>query len=125
METWSEPIAGNFTIRIFLDTNVLCFYIDKTYTGVNRALEFLGNSDFAVLLSSESVLLELANLRKRTHHLKCIEESFPEDVANGNIKLDEVYKILRNEEDFDKLPYVNIVNEVKPKVFKEINDFKK
>ncbi|MDQ3130497.1 MAG: hypothetical protein M3Q99_07025 [Acidobacteriota bacterium] len=149
MESWSEPFSNYFTIRIFLDTNILSFYIDKDYESLNRALEILADSPFAVLLSSEAVLLELANVRKRLHHIQAIKNKFPKEVDNKpknnsftfriaqffitlgrthsttSMDIKKIYETIKRSEDCAELPYLDIKVDVKNKVLQEINDLKR
>ena len=149
MESWSEPFSNYFTIRIFLDTNILSFYIDKDYESLNRALEILADSPFAVLLSSEAVLLELANVRKRLHHIQAIKNKFPKEVDNKpknnsftfriaqffitlgrtqsttSMDIKKIYETIKRSEDCAELPYLDIKVDVKNKVLQEINNLKR
>lgn len=149
MESWSEPFSNYFTIRIFLDTNILSFYIDKDYASLNRALEILADSDFAVLLSSEAVLLELANVRKRFHHIQAVKSKFPKEVDNKpknnsitfriaqffitlgrtnlspSMDIKKISETIKKSEDCAELPYLDIKDDIKIKVLQEINDLKR
>ncbi len=151
MESWSEPIPSDFTIRIFLDTNILNFYIDKEYESLNRTLEILAESPFTVLLCSDAVLLELANVRKRLHHIKAVENKFATAMTSKKFKdrvprslqrilklispsllplsntldIEKIYKEIKRTEDCRELPYKEIKDDVKTKVRNEINDLKR
>lgn len=124
MEPWSELPSSHFVIKVFLDTNILCFYLDKSYPPLDRTLELLSNSSFITLVSSEIALLELAGVRKRQLYLNSILNRFPGRFTPGSVELQELDRDLKACQDFPDLSYAHVREEVAEAVLHEINDLK-
>jgi len=77
MEEWSDsPVIEHFKIKYFLDTNILVFLVDDTYTGVTKAIDILNKLEFVDLVSSKFVIFEFVGVRKKEHYLqKCVNEN--------------------------------------------------
>lgn len=122
MEPWSEPIpTNNFIIKFFLDTMILSFCLDNKYVCLNKTISFLLKSEFAAVISSEIVLLELASLRKRLFYLQAIKTKFPQIFKDGSSDLIKLEKIVMSYGDYSKLPYNDVKDKIKEVVLNEIN----
>jgi hypothetical protein len=75
MKEWSDPVIhNNFKVTFYLDTNILSFLVDKTFSGLNNCFEFLSATQFVALKSSRYVIFEYISIRKREHYLRKILE---------------------------------------------------
>ncbi len=76
MEHWSDsPVIEDFKIKYFLDTNILVFLIDDTYSGITKAFDILNNLEFVDLVSSKFVIFEFVGVRKKEHYLRiCVDD---------------------------------------------------
>lgn len=70
METWSHSPVKEFKITFFVDTNILCFLVDSTYSTLNDFFDYIKQNQLIDLISSEYVLLEFVGVRKREHYLR-------------------------------------------------------
>jgi hypothetical protein len=70
MQPWTDQPAANFKIKLYLDTNILSYILDQTYSGVTSTIQILGSNPFVQLVSSRYVIFELAGIRKREHYLR-------------------------------------------------------
>lgn len=87
MRTWSDPVVhNNFKVIFYLDTNILSYLVDKTFSGLNDCLAFLSSTDFVELKSSRYVIFEYISIRKREHYLRKIVESNTNPVT-GTVNL--------------------------------------
>ena len=69
MEKWSAQL-DNFKINFFLDTNILCFLIDNTYPALTAFIKVLAQMPVVRLFSSEYVLAELFEVRKKENYFQ-------------------------------------------------------
>ncbi|MCB0749465.1 MAG: hypothetical protein KDC90_18550, partial [Ignavibacteriae bacterium] len=76
MENWSDtPVIEDFKIKYFLDTNILIFLIDDTYSGISKAFDILNKLQFVDLVSSKFVIFEFVGVRKKEHFLRiCVND---------------------------------------------------
>lgn len=79
METWSQTPIKDFKVLFFLDTNILCYLVDGTHPNLNKFINYLADSPFSDLISSDYVLLEFIGVRKREHYLRAVLEKCKED----------------------------------------------
>ncbi len=124
MENWSDEPVDQFRIKFFLDTNILAYLIDGTYTGLTNTIEFLKKCEFANLVSSNYVIFELVGIRKREHYLR--EVLNKSTVAGGKVNISS---LLKYKDDFDA-PGVNFIDvkssiksNVETELQKIVNDF--
>lgn len=94
MEAWSDTPISQFRIKFFLDTNVLAYLVDKTYSGLLTTIDYLKNCVFCDLVSSNYVIFEFVGIRKREHYLrqvvsKCIN-------AGGDLNMSSLLKYKDN-----------------------------
>ncbi len=67
METWSAQLE-KFKINFFLDTNILCYLVDNTYPALTAFIKALKEMPVVQLYSSEYVLAELFEVRKKENY---------------------------------------------------------
>lgn len=60
----SSIIEPEFRINVYLDTNILVDYVEKTFPLLNRSIDFLAQCPFVNLRSSHFVLFEFTEVRK-------------------------------------------------------------
>jgi len=76
MEPWSDlPVRERFRIKFYLDTNILAYLIDNTYSGLTQTINYLKDSEFSDLVSSKYVIFEFVGIRKREHYLRAVVSS--------------------------------------------------
>ena len=124
MENWSDEPVDQFRIKFFLDTNILAYLIDGTYTGLTNTIEFLKKCEFANLVSSNYVIFELVGIRKREHYLR--EVLTKSTVAGGTVNISS---LLKYKDDFDApgVKFIDVKSSIKSNVEAElqkiVNDF--
>lgn len=59
-----------FKIKVFLDTNILCYLVDKTYDALQHFIKCLSQMPIVELVSSEYVLLEFIGVRKQESYFQ-------------------------------------------------------
>lgn len=59
-----------FKIKVFLDTNILCYLVDKTYDSLEYFIRRLSKIPIVELVSSEYVLLEFIGVRKQENYFQ-------------------------------------------------------
>lgn len=64
----SDKPIDHFRIKFFLDTNILTYLIDNSFSGLSKALEYFKNCIFTDLISSHYVIFEFVGIRKREHY---------------------------------------------------------
>jgi predicted nucleic acid-binding protein len=64
MEAWSAQVE-EFKLNVFLDTNILCYLIDDTYPTLTAFIKELGEMPAVSLFTSQYVLAELIEVRKK------------------------------------------------------------
>lgn len=96
MENWSEKtIHANFKANFFLDTNILSYLVDKTFTGLSSSVKFFVTSDFVTLSSSRFVIFEFVKIRKKEHFLRVILEK-TKSKKSGKVNLSSLIKYTDN-----------------------------
>ena len=116
MENWSDQPVNEFKIKFFLDTNILSFVLDNTYSGVTSTIQILGQSDFVDLVSSRFVIFELAGIRKREHYLREIVK------AQGGTGTLNMSSLLKYKDGFNapEVEFSSIMAQIKQQVEQEI-----
>lgn len=108
MESWSSQI-DTFKIKIFLDTNILCYLVDNTYPALNQFIERLGEIPLVDLISSEFVLTEFVGVRKQEHYFR---EALKKGEKNG-IQINFSSLIKNNKRyDIPNLSFDNLKEEI-------------
>lgn len=64
MEEWSAE-SEKFRVNFFLDTNILCYLVDDTYPALTAFIKALAEMPVVSLFTSEYVLSELIEVRKK------------------------------------------------------------
>lgn len=124
MENWSDEPADQFRIKFFLDTNVLTYLIDNTYSGLSATIDFLKLCTFTNLVSSHYVIFELVGVRKREHYLR--EVLTKSTNAGGDVNMSS---LLKYKDDFaaPEAKFIEVKASIKTKVENElqriVNDF--
>lgn len=68
-------VDSKYRINIYLDTNILVDYAEKTYPLLNQSIDYLAQCPFVTLRSSHYVLFEYTEVRKYNLFLKHINTS--------------------------------------------------
>lgn len=84
MEKWSAQLE-KFNINFFLDTNILCYLIDDTYPALTSFVKALSDMPVVRLYSSEYVLAELFEVRKKENYFHEVLERSKKDGKFINI----------------------------------------
>jgi hypothetical protein len=124
MEPWSEELPADFLARLFLDTNILCYYVDADFPSLNRSLDLLFKSPFVSLLSSQAVLLELASLRKRLLYFRRVLHYFPGTYSAGTAITQKLWLKINRYQNCPELLYRAVRDDVKRAVLAEINELR-
>lgn len=114
-----------FKLKIFLDTNILCYLVDKTYDALQLFIKKLSQIPIVDLVSSEYVLLEFIGVRKQENYF---QEALKK--ANSNGKIISISSFLRYNKRYDipNFPYEELRQIIAENITKEesiiINDYK-
>jgi len=84
MEPWSAQLE-KFKINFFLDTNILCYLVDDTYPALTAFIKALKEMPVVQLYSSEYVLAELFEVRKKENYFHEVLERSKNDGKFINI----------------------------------------
>lgn len=84
MEKWSARLE-EFTINFFLDTNILCYLIDNTYPALTGFIKTLSKLPVTSLFTSEYVLAELIEVRKKEDYYQEVVKQSKKDKRYINI----------------------------------------
>lgn len=121
MEAWSDlPVRERFRIKFYLDTNILAYLVDNTYSGLTQAILYLKDSAFADLISSKYVVFEFVGIRKREHYLREVVTN-SKSATSGILNMGSLLKYRDNFE----APEVNfdlVQANIKQNVMQELND---
>lgn len=118
MKTWSEwPVNERFRIKIYLDTNILCYLVDDTYQNLTFMINYFKDSVFSDLVSSKYVIFEFTGVRKKEHYLQILLKKTMRDGKKVNIS-----SLLKYKDTFDNdyIAYNDIKGEVNDLVKKEL-----
>jgi hypothetical protein len=96
MEPWSDlPVRSRFRIKFYLDTNILAYLVDNTYSGLTQTINYLKDSEFADLVSSKYVIFEFVGIRKREHYLQKVLDKSKSGVS-GRVNISSLLKYKDN-----------------------------
>ncbi len=115
MEVWSDNPIDHFRIKFYLDTNILTYLVDKSYSGLSTTIDYFKNCAFTDLVSSNYVIFEFVGVRKREHYLR--EVITKNTSKGGDVNLNS---LLKYKDDFDS-PGVKFTD-VKSSIEKQVND---
>jgi hypothetical protein len=114
MEQWSDDPINDFKVKFYLDTNILSYLLDKTYSGVTSTIQILGTLPFVNLVSSRFVVFELAGIRKREHYLR---EMVTVQSGTGTVNMSSLLKY----KDGFSAPEIDF-NTIKDKIKKQVEN---
>lgn len=81
MKSWSTQI-DTFKIKVFLDTNILCYLVDNTYPALTSFIDTLNKLPVVDIISSDFVLTEFIGVRKQEHYLRrALEYAKSQDIT--------------------------------------------
>lgn len=119
METWSDlPVRDRFRIKFYLDTNILAYLVDNTYTGLTKTIDYLKKSVFSDLISSKYVIFEFVGIRKREHYLRKAVSNL---TSNGRVSISS---LLKYKDDFNvpDVDFNSVKTDIKKLVMQELKD---
>lgn len=120
METWSDlPVRDRFRIKFYLDTNILAYLVDKTYSGLTQTINYFKNSDFADLVSSKYVIFEFVGIRKREHYLREVVSNSTS--GSGQINMSSLLKY-RDDFNAPEVDFNSVKSGIKQKVMQELEN---
>ena len=113
----NPPIDDNFRIKIALDTQILAYWVDKTYPNLCLFIEELSKSPFVDIICSRFAIYEFVGIRKVEHYLRCLIYKPTENGAKPNFTSALKYK---NEFNNPEIPYSKVFPEIKKAVENEL-----
>lgn len=120
MEPWSDlPVRNRFRIKFYLDTNILTYLVDNTYSGLSRTINYLKGSEFADLVSSKYVIFEFVGIRKREHYLREVVSNSTSVAGQVNMS-----SLLKYKDDFSapEVDFNTVKASIQQKVKQELED---
>ena len=120
MEPWSDlPVRERFRIKFYLDTNILSYLVDNTYSGLTLTMNYLKNSEFADLVSSKYVIFEFVGIRKREHYLQKVLQKSTSAAGKVNIS-----SLLKYKDNFNapEVKFEDVQADIKLAVETEVQD---
>lgn len=120
METWSDlPVREPFRIKFYLDTNILSYLVDNTYSGLTLMVDYLKISAFADLVSSKYVIFEFVGIRKREHYLQKVLQKSTSAAGKVNIS-----SLLKYKDKFNapEVKFEDVQGDIKLAVETEVQD---
>ena len=113
----NPPIDDNFRIKIALDTQILAYWIDKTYPNLCLFIKELSQSPFVDIVCSRFAIYEFVGIRKVEHYLRCLVYKPTENGATPNLSSALKYK---NEFNNPEIRYLEVSSEIKEKIEEEL-----
>lgn len=121
MEAWSDlPVTERFRIKFYLDTNILAYIVDNTYSGLTTMINFLKDSEFSDLISSKYVVFEFVGIRKKEHYLRAVIANST-SAATGQLNLSSLLKY-RDDFNATEAPFDTVKAAIEQKVMQELKD---
>jgi hypothetical protein len=118
VKAWSDtPLDGYFSLRFFLDTNLLVYLIDETFPSVNRFFAALSGNPFVELISSDYVVFEFIGVRKREHYLRIAASTLKN--RSGEINFSSLCKF-RNDYNCPGVDFSKVAPSIRQRVQDEI-----
>jgi len=108
-------VDPKYKAYIFLDTNVLENYLEKSYPLLNKSIDFLSNIPFVFLFASHYVEYELTEVRKRRLFEYYVDGHYLDPGFRPSVKKNWIYKGKK---------YDDYKAKIKQQVIKEIDDLK-
>jgi len=106
-------VRERFRVKLYLDTNILVYLVDDSYSGVTKAFEYLKQSKFADLLSSRYVIFEFVEVRKREHFFRKVLSSSQKPNVSSLLKYKDDYKS-------QDIEYISVKDDINTVVFQEL-----
>lgn len=127
MKLWSDsPIHPSFTVKVFVDTNILSYLVDNTYQSLSDFIDFATHSIFVELVSSKYVIFEFVGVRKKEHYLREVAAASKLS-PTGKINFSSLLKY-QNKFSAPEAPFNTVISKIKREVEDELervsNDFK-
>lgn len=120
MEPWSDsPVRERFRIKFYLDTNILAYLCDNTFSGLTQAIAFFSQSSFADLISSRFVIFEFVGIRKREHYMREVVKKSTN--AAGKLNMSSLLKY-RDGYDAPEVKFEDVQASIKQLVMKEVEE---
>ncbi len=117
METTKIHIDEKYRVNVYLDTNIIVDYVEKSYPLLNRSIDFLAKCPFVNLRSSHYVLFEFNEVRKA--------RLFWEKADPQKTKIyDTVKNKIKNEWVYEGKQYNNFKNDITNQVMNELENIK-
>ena len=113
----NPPIDDNFRIKIALDTQILAYWVDKTYPNLCLFIEELSKSPFVDIVCSRFAIYEFVGIRKVEHYLRCLIYKPTANGAKPNFTSALKYK---NEFNNPEIPYSKVFPEIKETIENEL-----
>jgi predicted nucleic acid-binding protein len=121
MLPWSDnEINPAFEVKIFLDTNVWVFLIDKSYPNLHNLFEAFKENEFIRLVSSDYVVFEFSGVRKREHYLRQVSQKAK--IADGSAI--NFSSLVNSQDRFDakEVEFSDVVEDIKSAVRRELDE---
>lgn len=120
MLAWSDnPIHGGFRIRFFIDTNILVYLVDNTFSSLSDFISYISENPFVELVSSKFVIFEYVGVRKKEYFLRIAADRINK-LPNGKINFSSLIKY-KDEYSTPNLPFDVIQEDIKKEVNGELN----
>ena len=113
----NPPIDDNFRIKIALDTQILAYWIDKTYPNLCLFIKELSQSPFVDIVCSRFAIYEFVGIRKVEHYLRCLVYKTTKNGATPHFSSALKYK---NEFNNPEIRYLEVSSEIKEKIEEEL-----
>jgi hypothetical protein len=113
-------VDPNYRIDVYLDTNILVDYIEHTYPSLNYSLDYLAQTGYITLRTSQYVLYEFAEVRKYNlfYSLLPIKEEDREK-SRGQLK----FQIKQNNWKYNGIEYTeNAKTDIEQTVREELSE---
>ena len=114
MEKWSAQLE-ELRINIFLDTNILCYLIDNTYPALTGFVKRLSSMPIIQLYSSEYVLTELIEVRKKEDYFQTVMKQAKKDKRYINVS-----SFIKNNKKYD-IPHYSYDGDLADSVVAKVN----
>jgi len=119
MQPWSDkPIHPNFSVKFFVDTNILAYLVDETYTSLTEFISQSRDCGFIELVSSNFVIFEFVGIRKREHYLRKMVTA-SKKTKSGEINFSSLLKY-QNKFEADGLDFSTVISDIKKDIEAEL-----
>lgn len=129
MQPWTDRVIHtDFRVRVFLDTNLLIYLVDKRHPSLNDFIDLLNEpfNPFVELVSSSYVIFEFVGVRKREHYQRIVIRNLSK-TSRGIDTLIDSFQNFRDKdkyylprEDFDDVKFAKVIPAIRSVVQSEI-----